>query len=52
MIKGQLKICDCVSVELESKQSEFSVQFNLFDVDQICSPLKRQEIRWAQKEIS
>ena len=24
--EGQLKICDCVSVELKSKQSEFSMQ--------------------------
>ena len=48
--EGQLKICDCVSVELKSKQSEFSMQFNLLEVDQICSPLKGQAIRWAQKE--
>ena len=46
----QLKICNCVSVELKSKQSEFSMQFNLLEVDQICSPLKGQAIRWAQKE--
>ena len=48
--EGQLKLCDCVSVELKSKQSEFSMQFNLLEVDQICSPLKGQSIRWAQKE--
>ena len=48
--EGQLKICDCVSVELKSKQSEFSIQFNLLEVDQICSLLQGQAIRWAQKE--
>ena len=48
--EGQLKICDCVSVELKSKQSEFSMQFNLLEIDQICSPLKGQAVRWAQKE--
>ena len=48
--EGQLKICDRVSVELKSKQSEFSMQFNLLEVHQICSSLKRQAIRWAQKE--
>ena len=26
------------------------MQFNLLEVDQICSPLKGQAIRWAQKE--
>ena len=48
--EGQLKICDCVSVELKSKQSEFSMQFNLLEVYQICSPLKGQAIRLVQKE--
>ena len=48
--KDQLKICDCVSVELKSKQSEFSMQFNLWKVNQICSPLKGKAIRWAQQE--
>ena len=46
--EGQLKIC--VSVELKSKQSEFSKQFNLLEVYPICSPLKGQAIRWAQKK--
>ena len=48
--EGQLKVCGCVSVELKSKQSEFSMQFNLWEVEQICSPLKGQAIRWARKE--
>ena len=33
--ESQLKICDCVSVELKSRQSEFSMQLNLLEVDQI-----------------
>ena len=40
--EGQLKICDCVSLDLKSKQSEFSMQCNLLEVDQICSPLEVQ----------
>ena len=48
--EGQLKICDSVSVELKSKESDLSMKFNLLAVDQICSPLKGKAIRWAQKE--
>ena len=49
--EGQLKICDCVSVELESKQSEFSMQFNLLEVDQIYSPLKGKQLDGNRKNI-